>query len=298
MSNQGQPPAGWYPDPQVPGQQRYWDGTQWTQTAPAAPAAAYGAAPTPPKKTGGKTWLIPLVACLSLAVIAVVIAAVASSGGDDDAGVTADSPSVTQATDEAEQATTTTVEEATTTAPKAKPVAVTGFTKYDALGETWVSVGIVLTHLTGGSQELTVSLLDAAGTPIATNTEYVGWDGDGGEVLVSSMFADNAPNVADVRVDITNASMLVDAKPFPVTVTSQSVDQNLGGLWTIKGTAKNEGSENISIGKINCVAFKAGKPVAGAATIADTMVPGAEVAWDATSTFDPHADEVRCQGEA
>lgn len=21
---------GWYPDPQVPGQQRYWDGSQWT----------------------------------------------------------------------------------------------------------------------------------------------------------------------------------------------------------------------------------------------------------------------------
>src|SRR5215210_2825079 len=37
-----QQPAGWYPDPQVTGQQRYWDGFQWTeQTAPAAaPAAA------------------------------------------------------------------------------------------------------------------------------------------------------------------------------------------------------------------------------------------------------------------
>ena len=37
-----QQPAGWYPDPQNAGQQRYWDGSQWTeQTAPAAaPATA------------------------------------------------------------------------------------------------------------------------------------------------------------------------------------------------------------------------------------------------------------------
>lgn len=34
-----QPPAGWYPDPTQPGQQRYWDGTQWTEhTAPGGEA--------------------------------------------------------------------------------------------------------------------------------------------------------------------------------------------------------------------------------------------------------------------
>ena len=37
-------PAGWYDDPQNPGQQRYWDGAQWTeQRQPAAPTA-----PAPP----------------------------------------------------------------------------------------------------------------------------------------------------------------------------------------------------------------------------------------------------------
>lgn len=39
MSGQSTP-AGWYPDPQNPGQQRYWDGTAWSQsTAPAAGTA-------------------------------------------------------------------------------------------------------------------------------------------------------------------------------------------------------------------------------------------------------------------
>lgn len=34
------PPPGWYPDPQRPGGQRWWDGTVWTAhvSAPAAPA--------------------------------------------------------------------------------------------------------------------------------------------------------------------------------------------------------------------------------------------------------------------
>lgn len=45
MSGQSTP-AGWYPDPQTPGQQRYWDGNAWSEaTQPlggAAPAPAYG----------------------------------------------------------------------------------------------------------------------------------------------------------------------------------------------------------------------------------------------------------------
>ena len=38
------PIAGWYPDPSTPGQQRYWDGSQWTEHAAPIPQAA----PPPP----------------------------------------------------------------------------------------------------------------------------------------------------------------------------------------------------------------------------------------------------------
>jgi hypothetical protein len=225
---------------------------------------------------------------LGIAGIAVLIVAIATTSTTDDPGVTADSPTAAEAesgfTEEAEDEST----------EEGAPIAVSGFTKYEALGETWVSVGIVLTGLSGGSQELTISLLDAAGTPIATTTEFVGSDRDGGEVLVSSSFSEDVPTVASVRVDVTNASSFIDETPFPVTVASHEFD---GNFWTVKGTATNDRSENIELGSISCVAFKAGEPVAGTMTFASTMVPGAQVAFEAMDTFDPQADEVRCQGE-
>jgi hypothetical protein len=231
------------------------------------------------------------------AIVLIGIVVVASSSNTEDAGVTVESPTTietpttTEADDDSSETTPTTAEGA----EEGEPVAVSGFTKYEALGETWVSAGIVLTGLSGGSQELTISLLDAAGTPLATTSEYVGSDRDGGEVLVSASFTDNTPTVASIRVDVTNASSFVDAAPFPVTVASQAFD---GNFWSVKGTATNDRSENIEFGTITCVGFKAGKPVAGTATATDTIVPGAQIAWEATDTFDPQVDEVRCQGEA
>ena len=257
------------------------------------PGAWQQVPPTAPKQGAGclKIGLIVLAVFVVLGILGVGCLAVAGNevSKEIDKSLTSE-PGKTVSGDPGSDGSTTDDEK-----PGKEPVVVAGFTKYEALGETWVSVGIVLTDLSGGSQELTVSLLDAEDNPLSTTTQYVGSDRDGGEVLAAVNFTDDTPNVASVRVDLTNASSFTDAEPFPVEVSGQEFD---GNFWSIKGTATNDGTENLDLGSITCVGFKGGKPVAGAATYTDTVVPGAKVAWEATDTFDPQADEVRCQGES
>jgi hypothetical protein len=279
-SNPQQPPPPGSQPPAPPGGQP--PPGAWQQPEPAAPKQGAGCL---------KIGLIVLAVFVVLGIVGVGCLAVAGNEVADeiDKSLTTE-PGKTVTDDPSSGSSTTDAEK-----PSKEPVVVTGFTKYEALGETWVSVGIVLTDLSGGSQELTVSLLDAEGNPLATSTDYVGSDRDGGEVLAAVNFLDDTPTVASVRVDITNASSFTDAAPFGVEVAGQEFD---GNFWSIKGTATNDGSENVNLGTITCVGFKGGKPVAGAKTSTDTMVPGAKVAWEAQNTFDPQADEVRCQGES
>jgi hypothetical protein len=53
-------PAGWYPDPDGSGGQRYWDGSGWTEhRAPAAPEPAEPAAPAEPPASEQPTAIVP-----------------------------------------------------------------------------------------------------------------------------------------------------------------------------------------------------------------------------------------------
>lgn len=94
MSDGGSPqaPAGWYPDPDVPDQRRYWDGTRWTDhTAPGPGStsrlAESGPPPAPTPQAGSQTaeaapstWLWQSIAatvlcCLPAGIVAIVYAA-------------------------------------------------------------------------------------------------------------------------------------------------------------------------------------------------------------------------------
>lgn len=68
------PPAGWYPNPDVPGTQRYWDGSQWTShVSPPQPL------PSPAPKSGSSlkwVWILGGILLLVLVLVGGCVAAV------------------------------------------------------------------------------------------------------------------------------------------------------------------------------------------------------------------------------
>ena len=67
-------PAGWYPDPQNPGQQRYWDGSAWAAAAPSAPPVP--AAASVAGQTTSTNAIVGLVLAIVSWVVCPIIAAI------------------------------------------------------------------------------------------------------------------------------------------------------------------------------------------------------------------------------
>lgn len=95
MSDPTDPAAGWYPDPQAIGLQRYWDGQAWTDhqasgdavTAP-QPLAADGPAPVTATRPLHRRWWVYAAGALALIVVIAVLRAAPS-------GTPSATPSVT-----------------------------------------------------------------------------------------------------------------------------------------------------------------------------------------------------------
>ena len=82
-------PPGWYPDPQSPGGQRYWDGAAWTSAAPTGPGVPAVAGPVTSTNAviGLVLAIVSWVVCpIIAAIVALVLARssskeIAASGG-------------------------------------------------------------------------------------------------------------------------------------------------------------------------------------------------------------------------
>jgi hypothetical protein len=88
-------PAGWYPDPQAPGQQRYWDGTAWTATAQ-APVA--GVRTSMNAVIGLILAIVSWVVCPIIAAIAALVLARSSDKEIKASGGTVDGSGLNTAT--------------------------------------------------------------------------------------------------------------------------------------------------------------------------------------------------------
>jgi hypothetical protein len=88
-------PAGWYPDPQAPGQQRYWDGRAWTATSQ-APVA--GVRTSMNAVIGLILAIVSWVVCPIIAAIAALVLARSSDREIKASGGTVDGSGLNTAT--------------------------------------------------------------------------------------------------------------------------------------------------------------------------------------------------------
>ena len=145
MSN----PAGWYPQPD--GQQRYWDGQQWTEDfAPGVPPGTPPAnAPQTPPAVSRKNWFLrhKILTAIGAVVLIAVVASIASGGGTK-SGTSTTSPGATS--------TANTSSGATSAAKPAAPVSQLGKKVLDgkfAFTVTGVKCGIAEVGTAGLSQK-------------------------------------------------------------------------------------------------------------------------------------------------
>jgi hypothetical protein len=115
-----QTPAGWHPDPQNPGQLRYWDGNQWTEhRAPGSqqPATPLTLNPKPPASPSSKRTIWLALGGVALLVGGCAIGAAAAGSGDDGGTNSASSTSTVTVTAKPSESAAATITATVTAAP-------------------------------------------------------------------------------------------------------------------------------------------------------------------------------------
>ncbi len=242
MTDAPQQPADWYPDREVPGGWRYWDGSAWTEhrKAPAGPPAANTlAAPspdqmvasaTPSEKSGlgngAKIGIGIVAAVLVLGVVAAV-----SSGGKDSPAASAtptlsasetSTPAPESSTPDASPTETSTPSPTETVAPVAKPVTYRGSgNKVLKIVKPEPGAMLITTTIKGPSDNNTIYALDA--------------DLKEGDLLVNTIGSYHGTSILDGSGDTDTTRLKIDVSGSWV-ITLSTVSSARVVTTAIKGS--------------------------------------------------------------
>lgn len=198
---------GWYPDPMKPGNQREWNGADWVGPSVPLGAGSKGAFPK---------WLIPVIACVGLGVVALIGGAIAGSPEDEEtAEVSAESetteaeddPTTTEAEEEEEEPTTTEAPTTTTEAPTT----------------TTIDVAAVEAEINRVAQESCAAAGTSGDAPMV---EYdVAWETVADRNAVQRLADDCAANARQAAID--------GAGPIEIDAVVRDPDAVIGQLFRI-----------------------------------------------------------------
>ena len=155
-------------------------------------------------------------------------------------------------------------------------------------GGTWASAGAVLENTGTGAAffvEVVATFLNANGDPVATQSAYVNAieSGDVAHVALDGItLREDAVEMEEAVVSSTEDFW--SGRVLPVEVVGVTVDEFFG--LTVEGTASNPTGSTADMAVVQCVVRQGGRIVGGASTLLDSMVAGAQVAWDAITFGD------------
>lgn len=166
-----------------------------------------------------------------------------------------------------------------------------GFATYEAMGETWATVGALVQNNTDAdlfSAEVTFNFVGADGTPVATESTYVEVIPAGEAVPVVGSTTNDLTASLPVTVEIT---IFVEEESI---FASDWIEMELGpdvtfedGEYsvTLSGTVTNPSDVPIDFYSVQCLLVTAdGTIVGGAYTYPNTTAPGQTTAWDTSGS--------------
>ncbi|TFH20620.1 MAG: hypothetical protein E4H05_01880 [Acidimicrobiales bacterium] len=199
---------------------------------------------------------------------------------DPDTAVDPDATVDTEASDDAQQS-----------GADVASVVDSGFATYEAMDETWATVGALVQNNTDNdlfSAEVTFNFVGADGTPVATESSYVEVIPAGEAVPVVGSTTNDLSASLPVTVEIT---VFADTDSI---FASDWIEMELGpdvtfedGEFsaTLSGTVTNPSDVPIDFYTVECLLVTAeGTIVGGAYTYPNTTAPGQTTAWETSGS--------------